>query len=126
MSGDERIANPVEVVIKNWGESVKPPTIKNTTVKTYILDPAGLAGPKNIQICEYEPRRMRCTVAVYDSPVALTLDPPVNSPGTSTASLAPEGLHLGTAYDYDFFGPDNMWINSITAVTRVGVTKEYS
>lgn len=123
---DERIANPVPVEIKNWAEPAKPPYVKNTTLKTYILDPLGAAGPKSVQITDYEPRRMRLVVIVVDAAIAILTDPPIAVPDTSTASLAPQGLHLPiSTIPVEFFGPDAMWLNNLGTVTRVSVIKEY-
>lgn len=127
-----RIATPVPVEVQNWAPPIKDPVVKTTSLKTYILDPAGTAGPKNIQITDYEPGRMRLEIQVIDVAVVLTLDPPVSSPDTCTASTAPGsgGRYLppnNTANSgYEFYGPDAFWLNSLTAVTRITVTKEYS
>jgi|SRR5882762_6569693 len=114
--------------IKNWATPIKPPYVKRTTFKTYILDPTAANGAKNVQICDYEPTRMRLAIQVIDVAVTLTLEPPNTSPDTSTATLAPQGLYLPpnvASRQYEFFGPDAMWLNSLTAVTRVTVVKEY-
>jgi len=114
--------------IKNWSAPIKPPYVKKTTLKTYILDPAGTSGPKNAQICDYEPTRMRIAIQVIDVAVSLTLDTPTASPDTSTATIAPQGLYMPpnpASSPYEFFGPDAFYLNSLTAVTRVTVVKEY-
>jgi hypothetical protein len=114
--------------IKNWAAPIKPPYVKRTTVKTHIIDPAGLAGSKNVQICDYEPTRMRIAIQPIDVAIALTLETPTSSPDISTASVAPQGVYLPptpASTPYEFFGPDAMWLNSLTAVTRVTVVKEY-
>lgn len=126
---DEHVS-VVPVEIKNWPEPpAKQPYVKNTTLKTYIVDPASSIGLRSVQISDYEPRRVRMAIQVIDSPVVLVVDaPPTVSPDTSTASSAPSGLYLpvNTAdQPYEFFGPDAFWLNSLTAVTRVSVTKEY-
>lgn len=115
--------------IKNYADPpARPPYVKKTTVKTYIIDPTGVNGPKNVQICDYEPMRSRLAIQVIDVAVTLTLDSPITSPDATTASTAPQGLYLPpipASKPYDFFGPDAMWLNSLTAVTRVTVVKEY-
>jgi hypothetical protein len=131
MMGDEVTYENIPVLsmeIKNWPDPIKPPYVKKTTVKTYVVDPAGTAGPKNVQICDYEPRRYRMSIQVVDVSVTLTMESPVASPDVSTASAAPQGLYLPpniTSDNYEFNGPDAFWINSLTAVTRVTVVKEY-
>jgi hypothetical protein len=129
---DERIANPVPVEIKNWAEPAKPPFVKHTTVKTYILDPANV-NAKNFQICDYEPRRLRMAIQVIDAAIAVTMEQPTISPDASTASAAPQGMYLPpnatftyASPPYEFFGPDAMWINSLGTITRVSVLKEYA
>jgi hypothetical protein len=129
---DDRVAHPIPVEIKNWAEPAKPPAVKNTTLRTYVLDPTGAAGPKNAQISDYEPRRMRMAIIVIDAAIALTLEPPVTSPDTSTASLAPQGGYLPPTATftyanppYELFGPDAAWINNLGTTTRVTVLKEY-
>jgi len=116
--------------VKNYADPpARPPFVKKTTVKTYIIDPTGANGPKNVQICDYEPMRLRLAIQVIDVAVTLTLDSPTSSPDTTTASTAPQGLYLPPIpanTPYEFFGPDAMWLNSLTAVTRVTVVKEYS
>jgi hypothetical protein len=126
----DRVTQPVPVEIKNWAPPAKPPYVKNTTVKTYIIDPTKVNGASYVQICEYEPRRLRVAIQVVDVAVVMTLDVPTVSPDTCTATAAPTGggLYLPpnvAAQPYEFFGPDGMFINSLTAVTRVTVTKEY-
>lgn len=119
----------IPVEIKNWSDSAPPPKIQRTVLHTYILDPASPAGTfRNVQICEYEPNRFRTIIQVIDVAVLLSLDPPTTSPDTSTASLSNSQaryLPPSTAFEYILFGPDAMWLNSLTAVTRVTVTKEY-
>ena len=129
MGGDEsRNVNdfPIPVEIKNWADPIKPPFVRRSTFKTHVLDPA--VEPTFVQICDYEPKRYRMAINVIDVSVTLTLDVPVNSPDTTTASLAPQGLYLPVNENkapYEFFGPDAMWLNALTAVTRVTVVKEY-
>lgn len=125
---DERIATPVPVEIKNWAEPVKPPYVKNTTLKTYIIDPASAIGQKNVQISDFEPRRLRLMIQVIDSGVALLTDPPTTSPDVSSTANANAGLYLSpndSGNTYEFFGPDAFWLNALTTITRVTVTKEY-
>jgi len=125
----DRITQPVPVEIKNWAPPVKPPYVKNTTLRTYVIDPLGVAGPKNVQITDYEPRRLRMAIQVIDVAITLTTDVPTTSPDTSTASAAPnQGQYLPpnvATHPYEYFGPDAFWLNSLTAVTRVTVVKEY-
>lgn len=114
--------------IKNWATPIKPPYVKRTTFKTHILDPTAANGAKSVQICDYEPTRMRLAIQVIDVAVTLTLEPPNSSPDTTTASVAPQGLYMPPIpanTPYEFFGPDAMWLNSLTGVTRVTVVKEY-
>lgn len=121
-----RLVNPGD--IKNDAPPAKPPYVKRTTIKTWVIDPTGVNGPANVQICDYEPTRLRMAIQVIDVSVALTKESPNKSPDTSTASSAPQGLYLPpnvAAQPYEFFGPDAFWVNSLTAVTRVTVVKEY-
>lgn len=122
-------SHPVPVEIKNWSDgTAKPRLVKKTTLKTYVLDPAGVAGPKNVQISEYEPKRVRMVVTVIDDHVALLLEPPIISPDVDNPQLAPQGLFIrgaGTNLPYPFYGPDAMWLNSLAVATRVTVVKEY-
>lgn len=124
---------PVVVIGAKWPEPVKERYVKRTTFKTYVLDAAGIDGADNVQICDYEPNRCRMVVHVIDTTVALTLESPVNSPDSADAvtnaqqgRLLPpaSGSHNG---EYAFFGPDAMWLNTLTGetTTRVTVTKEY-
>lgn len=128
---DERIANPVPVEIKNWAPLVKPPYVKSTIIRTYILDPSGATGVgKNVQICNYEEKRLRMAIIVADFAVALTFDTPTTSPDPSLPGVAPQGAYLpvnANGAPYEFFGPDAFWLNSIAANTagRVTVIKEY-
>jgi len=126
---DERIATPVPVEIKNWAAPIKPPFVKKTTVKTYIIDPAAALNQRTVQICDYEPKRLRMVIQVIDAAVALCLEQPVTSPDTSSATVANTGRYLppnvnGT--EYELMGPDAFWLNPLATVTRVTVTKEYS
>lgn len=124
------MSEPIETVpveIKNWADPIKPPYVKRTSFKTWIIDPAGVAGPKSVAFCSYEPTRFRMLIQVIDVAVTVTTDSPVASPDTSTASVAPQGLYLPPTlnYRYEFLGPDAMYLNALTAVTRVTVQKEY-
>jgi len=123
---------PIEVVVKNFSDrDAKPPTVKKTSVRTYIIDPAAVGVNTNQQISDYEPRRLRMVIQVIDQPVTLTTEAPVKSPepALTAAGPAPQGRYLpnSTAFEYIFYGPDAMWLNSITGstVTRVTVTKEF-
>lgn len=122
-----RIVNPED--IKNYADPpAKLPYVRKTTLKTYILDPTTANGPKNVQICDYEPMRLRLAIQVIDVAVTLTLEPPTTSPDATTASTAPQGQYLPpnvAARPYEYFGPDAFWLNSLTAVTRVTIVKEY-
>lgn len=126
----DRIAAPVPVEIKNWAPPVKPPVVKNTTLRTYIIDPANPdLNSRSVQITDFEPNRLRMAIQVIDASVTLLTEPPRTSPDTTTSSLAPLGLYLPpnvAAQPYEFFGPDAFWLNSLTTVTRVTVVKEYS
>ena len=117
----------VPVEIKNWADPIKPPYVKRSTFKTWIIDPTGTTGPKNTAICSYEPLRFRMVIQVIDAAVALLLDTPVASPDSGVIGLAPQGLYLplALAYRYEFLGPDVMFLNALTAATRVTVLKEY-
>ena len=116
---------PISVEITNWADPVKPPYVKRTTLRTYIM---GVDGDP-VQICDYEPKRFRMTIDPIDSDVILTLNTPVASPDVSTAAIAPEGAHLlaSNSMPYEFNGPDAFWLNSVSAgaTTRVVVVKEY-
>lgn len=119
-------AIPLE--IKNWPDPIKPPYVKSTTIKTYVIDPTGAAGPKSAQICDYEPRRYRLAIQVIDVAVTMTKESPVASPDTTAAGIAPQGLYLPpnvATQPYEFNGPDAFFLNSLTGVTRVTVVKEY-
>jgi hypothetical protein len=129
---DPYVMTPVEVVVKNWTDNpAKTELVKRTTVHTYVLDPANVNVPdRYLSICGYEPNRVRMVVDVIDAAIALTTEVPKVSPDTSAAGVAPQqGRYLPTSAGFDgytFFGPDAMWINSLAAVTRVTVTKEYT
>lgn len=122
----DRIASPVQVEVKNWAESAKPPVVRNTTLKTWVIDPAGAAGPAQVQIAAEEPTRLRMAIIVSDQPVALCKEKPSVTPDTNTVSTAPEGAYLAvTPRPYEFFGPDAFWLNAVGTVGRVTVIKEY-
>lgn len=125
----ERVPNPVPVEVKNWAPSIKPPYVKNTTVRTVVVDPAAGAGNNYVVIGGYEPTRMRVALIVIDSAVMLTTTQPSKSPDASATTGAGEGAFLPpnatNAPMYEFFGPDAMWLNSLTTITRVTVIKEY-
>ena len=128
MPTDELTEIPVH--IQNWPDAWgKPPTIKATTIKTYILNPAASDTTQRwAQIAEYEPKRARLAIQPLDANVTLTLEQPQTSPDTSVAAgPPPQGgvLAFSVGYQYCFYGPDAMWINSLAAVTRVVVVKEY-
>jgi hypothetical protein len=120
----------IHVTIKNWADAAKPPRIANTTVKTYTIDPAAAAVNNNdarrIQIADYEPNRLRMVIQVIDSPVMLCKETPPTSPDVSTVAAPGTGRYLpSSTEEYILYGPDAWWINSLTAATRVTVTKEY-
>jgi hypothetical protein len=124
----DRIASPVIVEVKNWPDPpAKLPYIKNSTFKTHVVDPANV-NAKYVQICNYEPRRVRLAILVIDVAVVLTQDVPTISPDTTSATAAPaSGIPLAPSTQmYEFFGPEAMWLNALTAVTRVAVVKEYN
>lgn len=120
----------IGVTVKNWDKAPKPtPRITNTTVKTYTIDPAGVVADNNsrrIQIADYEPNRLRMVIQVIDAAVMLCKETPTNSPDASTVTVPGVGRYLPNGLiEYAFYGPDAWWINSVTAATRVTVTKEY-
>lgn len=119
----------VPVTIQNSAElKAEPRYVKKTTVKTYVIDPAASDTTQRwAQIAEYEPSRVRTVIQVIDAACALTLEAPISKPDPAAATVAPQGRYLpnSTAFEYVLFGPDAMWINSMAAVTRVTVTKEY-
>jgi hypothetical protein len=128
---DDRQASPVEVEIKNWADHpAKPRLIKHSTFNTYIIDATNATNnPKFMQIAAYEPHRLRCHIVVTDSPVAILNAQPKNSPDPSNGpAVAPEGAYVSpNSLGRDFFGPDPLWINSLSgaAAGRVTVIKEY-
>lgn len=117
----------VPVEIKNWPDPpAKDPLIKSTSIKTYTIDPASTTGFRSAQITDFEPRRMRIALYVIDGAIAITTEQPITSPDVSTATAAPQGGYFPPATDaYEFFGPDALWINALSAATRVTVVKEY-
>lgn len=127
----EMARHPVEVTIKNWTDNpAKPPMIGRTTLATYLLDPAGSSlGPKSMQICDFEPKRARLVVQAIEAPISVHLAQPNTAPdaGGVAGLLAQPGRYIAntTAFEYCFYGPDAMWINSLGTLTRVTVTKEY-
>jgi len=131
VEADARIANPIPVEVKNWAPQIKPPVVKKTTLRTYVLDPAGLIGVgKFVQIADYEPQRLRMVLIVADVPVALTYDPPSTTPDVASApGVAPQGALLpvnANGAPYEFFGTDAFWLNSLVGtVGRVTVIKEF-
>lgn len=108
---------PVEVTVKNYTDMVaKPRDIKKTTLHTYLIDPAGVTGLKNVQITDYEPKRIRTLIQVYDNPVALTTDSPGTSPDTSAAdhTLSQGRLLMpDPSMVYEFWGPDAFFLNAL-------------
>lgn len=125
---------PLPVVIKNFADlDAKPRFVRRTTLKTYIIDPTAATIAVNGMACvgAYEPNRLRTVIQVIDAPVVLTIDPPTTTPELASVAAGPppNGRYLpqSLAFEYVFYGPDEMYINSITgsAVSRVTVTKEY-
>lgn len=123
----DRVANPVPVSVTNWAPPAEPPAIKNTTLKTYILDSTGVNGDTKYQISDYEPRRVRLAIWVLDQNITLLTEIPTQSPNISAgATTAPQGALLPISnIPYEFFGPDAFFINSLNATARVIVVKEY-
>lgn len=119
---------PVPVIISNTAELVTPPKgVKVTTAQTWIVDPANPdVESRRPQIAAYEPARIRLVIEVIDAAVALCTEKPKTSPDASTASTAPQGRYLPVStFEKVFYGPDAFWLNALSAVTRVTVTKEY-
>lgn len=119
----------VKVHVENWQKPVEY-CVQNTTLKTYVLDPAATNVPDRWkQICEYEPERVRLVIQVLDSPIVLTKEAPNNAPETTAAATAPgqngRVLSNNTGVEYCFYGPDAFFVIPTAAVTRVTVTKEY-
>ena len=127
---DPRTPSPVAVTVTNWAPPVKPPFVKNTTLRTYIIDPANAnVNDRRVQISDFEPGRLRVAIIVVDAGVALLTDVPVTTPDTSSATVANQGAYLPVNVNgvpYEFFGPDSLWLNALATVTRVTVIKEYS
>lgn len=123
---DPRYAQPIPVNIQNWAPPVKPPFVKNSTVKTYIIDPAGTGAGKNVQISDYEPNRLRMLILPIDFAVALVDAQPTTSPDASTSAAANVGAYLPVStVPVELCGPDAWWLNSLGTITRVTVIKEY-
>lgn len=120
-----------EVTVKNHADfQVEPKGIINTTVKTYVVDPAASPTANNdarrTQIADYEPNRRRMVVQVIDAAVMICKETPTTSPDASTVAAPGVGRYLPNGLiEYCFYGPDAWWINSVSAATRVTVTKEY-
>lgn len=123
----DRVSNPVPVTVTNFAPPADPPCLKNTTLKTYVIDSAGVVGPTFVQITDYEPRRMRTAIWVLDQNITLlTTVPNAQSNLGISATVAAEGALLPVSNTpYEFFGPDAFWINSLNATARVVVVKEY-
>lgn len=121
---------PVQVTVQNWTDNpAKPPVIKRTTFKTYVLDPAGTFGVKFTQICEFEPKRARLVIQSIEAPIGLYTTQPtvIPDPNGVAGALSDPGRYIpnGLAFEYAFYGPDAFWINALGTLTRVTVTKEY-
>lgn len=120
-------AQPLPVVLTNFdGLYVKRPRL--TVCKTWVLDPAKIAGPSYQQICQEEPTRYRLTVKAWTAAIAVCDSLPRTSPDTATATAAPEGAYVNAndgADPWEFFGQDALWVNSLGTVTLVTVVKEY-
>lgn len=123
----DRVANPVPVTVMNWAPPADPPCLKNTSLKTYVIDSAGAAGPTYVQISDYEPRRVRVAIWVLDQNITLlTSVPNAQSNLGVSATIAAEGALLPVSnIPYEFYGPDAFWINSLNSTARVVVVKEY-
>lgn len=122
----------IPVEIKNSADLlVKPKYVHHTTTATYALDPTAVIGVdsevRQVQICAYEPNRVRMLVIAQDAAIAITTDPPRQSPDpNTTVGTAPQGGRLpATPIPYEFFGPDAFWVNVLDVPTRVTVIKEY-
>lgn len=121
----------LDVRVTNWPVDTKNAYangIARSTFKTYILDATGVAGPLYAQICDMEPNRKRLVIISNDADIQVTLEVPPNAPDGTTATLAGQGAYLPkSTVEREFFGPDAMWIKSITGATagRVTVIKEY-
>jgi hypothetical protein len=102
-----------------------------TVVKTYILDPAGVAGPTSIPVGNYNPSRRRISIMSIDKAFVVYVGTAPNvSPDTSTVTLAPSnGAHwpAGNAYPWESRTIENVFVNSVAGTTsgRVTVTQEY-
>lgn len=123
------------VAVTNWpnpDRDAKPiNSVYVTTLRTYVIDPAAttIDGGRRVQISDYEPNRVRMTIRPIDAAVAVTLEQPTASPDSGVATVAPQGLYLPANVNgpaEPFYGPDAMWLNSLTTATRVSVIKEYS
>jgi hypothetical protein len=118
--------------VKNWAEKfAQPRLVKTTSMKTHVVDATGATGAgKAVQIAAYEPARVRTLIQALDADVVLlTQNPSVVPDATVAAGIAPaDGMVIPKANTVptEFYGPDALWINSITGVTRVNVVKEYT
>lgn len=121
----DRIPNPVSVEVKNWPDPpAKPSIVKNSTFRTVILGTA--FDGTNMAISDYEPKRARLVIIPLDAAIAIMDHQPVNSPDTSDATHKADGAVLPNGIQpYEFFGPDALWINRLSADTRVTIIKEY-
>lgn len=127
MSQPDRIAQPVEVTVKNWPDPpAKLPEVRNSTIRTYLLALTG--DGTTVQICDYEPKRIRMVIIPLDSAIAVTDSVPTTSPDTSTATSKPAsggGVLPAGIQPYEFYGPDAWWITQLGTITRVTVIKEF-
>jgi hypothetical protein len=115
--------NAIRVVVDNLPKRKRYTT---TSIRTFILDPAGTGDGKSAQVASYEPTRVRMVIIPIDAAVALTLEVPSKSPDTGAAGTAPQGGYLPVStVGWWFYGPDAWFLNSLTAITRVTVIKEY-
>jgi hypothetical protein len=125
----ETYVRTIDVNVKNWADAfAKPRTVKHTTLKTWVVDSTGATGAgKQVQIASYEPDRVCMRVYVNDFAVAITSESPNTSPDTSAVGTAPQGAYLPVnVHPYEFYGPDQFWINSVAAgAGRITVIKEY-
>lgn len=128
MSANEtQTPHPVEVNIKNWTDNpAKPPVVRNTNPRNYILTTDASFDGQSISIAGYEPARARMLIIPIDAAISIVDHDPNTQPGTSTVTAKPEGAVLpASTVGYEFFGPDAFWLLNLGTNTRVTVIKEY-
>lgn len=135
MKHDDTPKVPVDIdwsEIRNWAEQfAKPRVVKTTSLKTHVVDATGATGAgKFVQIAAYEPSRVRTLIQALDVDVVLMTQNPSASPDAAVAAgIAPvDGMVIPKANTVPtaFYGPDALWINTISGITRVNVVKEYA